>query len=222
MKAQTVRSGCGMHVNAEGGRGGGRIFFASAYHALQYCCCDYGETTGKVVELLFLLEVVPTLPATMYQNSKRQIYTGPVRVTKVHVRRFSHLHGTMSNCQMDHIQTCHGNAVKEMMPDQHYVKRTDGQCARDPAFPAEDISKVHERCKTLAPECFHHLLEPILPPVSQELTSAQQALLGLAEKGSLTPSERNAQLEYYEEIIKATDNICSKTFCQGWRLPRRR
>ena len=72
----------------EGDRGSGRVFFASAYQALQYCCCDYDERAGRIIELLFLLEVVPIPPSNMYNNSKKQIYTGPARVTKVHVRRF--------------------------------------------------------------------------------------------------------------------------------------
>ena len=37
----------------DGDRGGARIFYASSYQALQYCCCDYDDATERTVELMF-------------------------------------------------------------------------------------------------------------------------------------------------------------------------
>ena len=75
------------------------------------------------------------------------------------------------------------------MPDQHYKNAPDGQQYYDKTAPTESKESIHDRCKALVSEPYHHFFDPVLPPVSQELTSVQRSVLGLKADVSLMPEE---------------------------------
>ena len=93
------------------------------------------------------------------------------------------------------------------MPDQHYAKYPAGHQYYDKTIPTESRESIIDRCKTLVPKAWHHFFDPVLPPVSQELTSAQRAVLGLKTDTKMTPEEAQEIRDYRQKLSDTIHRI---------------